>query len=144
MYMSILGFPSGSVVKNPPAMHELQVRSLAQATYSSILAWRIPRTEEPGRLQSIASQSRTWLMWLSTHACMITKRASTYRFLFPSFSASLSSLGILQSLFEIYYKNVRVLWLLFLFIHANLPSWHIFKCFFSLIPIKFYIVSLWY
>ena len=52
------GFPGGSVVKNPPAMRELQVRLLGQedpledgkATHSSILAWRIPWTEEPGRL----------------------------------------------------------------------------------------------
>ena len=43
---------------------EMQVRSLGQedplekemATHSSILAWRIPRTEEPGRLQSMRSQ----------------------------------------------------------------------------------------
>ena len=48
-------------VKNPPAMQETRVRSLGwedalvegMATYSSILAWRIPWTEEPGRLQSI-------------------------------------------------------------------------------------------
>ena len=47
--------------KNPPAMQETQVRSLGQedpleeglATHSSILAWRIPWTEEPGRLQSM-------------------------------------------------------------------------------------------
>ena len=46
------------VVKNPPAMQETQVRSLGggdpleegMATYSNILAWRIPWTEEPGRL----------------------------------------------------------------------------------------------
>ena len=38
------------------------------ATHSSILAWRIPWTEEPGRIQSIGSQSRTWLKRLSTHA----------------------------------------------------------------------------
>ena len=61
------GFPSGSVVKNPPAMQETQemwVRSLGWeyhleeelATYSSILAWRITWTEEPGRLQSIGLQ----------------------------------------------------------------------------------------
>ena len=45
-------------VKSPPAVQETQVRSLSQddslekgmATYSSILAWRIPWTEEPGRL----------------------------------------------------------------------------------------------
>ena len=33
----------------------------AMATHSSTLAWKIPWTEEPGRLQSMASQSRTWL-----------------------------------------------------------------------------------
>jgi len=46
------------VVKNPPAMQETQVRSPGQedplekemATHSSILAWRILWTEEPGRL----------------------------------------------------------------------------------------------
>ena len=52
------------MVKNLPAMQEIRVQSLGQenplekgmATYSSILAWRIPWTEEPGRLQSIGSQ----------------------------------------------------------------------------------------
>ena len=51
-------------VKNPPAMRETWVRSLGwedplekeMATHSSILAWRIPWTEEPGRLQSMGSQ----------------------------------------------------------------------------------------
>ena len=51
-------------VKNPPAMWETQVRSLGwedpleelMATLSSILAWRIPWTEEPGSLQPIGSQ----------------------------------------------------------------------------------------
>ena len=51
-------------VKNLPAMQETWVRSLDQedllekgmATDSSILAWRIPRIEEPGRLQSMGSQ----------------------------------------------------------------------------------------
>ena len=37
------------------------------ATHSSILAWRIPRKEEPGGLQSIGSQSQTQLKRLSTH-----------------------------------------------------------------------------
>ena len=45
-------------VKNPPAMQETQVRSLRQedpleeemATHCSILAWKIPWTEEPGGL----------------------------------------------------------------------------------------------
>ena len=57
-------FPGGSVVKNPPASAEDagsipgSGRSLEKemATHSSILAWRIPWAEEPGRLQSIASK----------------------------------------------------------------------------------------
>jgi len=52
------------MVKNLPAMREIQVRSLGWedpleegiATHSSILAWRIPWTEEPGELQSMGSQ----------------------------------------------------------------------------------------
>ena len=51
-------------VKNPPAMLETWVRSLGwedsleeeMATHSRILAWRIPWTEEPGRLQSMGLQ----------------------------------------------------------------------------------------
>ena len=39
------------------------------ATHSSILAWKIPRTEEPGRLQSMGSQkSQTWLKRFSKQA----------------------------------------------------------------------------
>ena len=55
------------MVKNPPAMQEtqkIQVPSLSwddpleegMATYFSILAWRIPWTEEPGKLQSMGLQ----------------------------------------------------------------------------------------
>ena len=59
-----MGFPGGSPVKNLSAMQETQGQSLDQedalekemATHSSILAWEIPRTEEPGRLQSMGSQ----------------------------------------------------------------------------------------
>ena len=62
-----LGGRAGLVGKNPPAMQnmqEMRVLSLGQedplerimATYSSILAWRIPWTEEPGGLQSMGSQ----------------------------------------------------------------------------------------
>ena len=59
-----MGSPDGSPVKNLPAVQENQIRSLGQedplekemATHSSILAWGIPRTEEPGRLQSMGSQ----------------------------------------------------------------------------------------
>ena len=52
------------MVKNLPAMQETQVQSLGQedllekeiAPHSSILAWRIPRTEEPDGLQSMGLQ----------------------------------------------------------------------------------------
>ena len=52
------------MVKRLPAMRETQVQSLGRedplekemATHSSTLAWKIPRTEEPGRLQSMGSQ----------------------------------------------------------------------------------------
>ena len=55
------GFPGGSDGKETPAMQETQVRFLGQeepleegiATHSSILAWRIPWTEEPHGLQSM-------------------------------------------------------------------------------------------
>ena len=40
------------------------------ATHSSILAWRILWTEEPGGLPSMGLHSRTWLKWLSMHACI--------------------------------------------------------------------------
>ena len=53
--------------KNPPEIQENWVQSLGQEdplekgmpTHSSILAWRIPRTEEPGGLQSGAAKSQT-------------------------------------------------------------------------------------
>ena len=52
------------MVSNLPAVQDTQVRSLGQddplekgmATHSSVLAWRIPWTEEPGRLQSMGSR----------------------------------------------------------------------------------------
>ena len=58
-----MGFPGGSggMVKNLTAMWETWVRSLGQedplekgmATHSSILAWKIPWTEDPGGLKSM-------------------------------------------------------------------------------------------
>ena len=52
------------MIKNLPAMQEAHIQSLGQedplekrmATHSCTLAWRIPWTEEPGRLQSMGSQ----------------------------------------------------------------------------------------
>ena len=58
------GFPGRSVIKNPTAKQEIWVQFLSQedplekemATHSSILARRIPWTEEPGGLPSVVSQ----------------------------------------------------------------------------------------
>ena len=57
------------MVKSLPAMQETWIQSLGHedplekgmVTHSSILAWRIPWTEEPGRLQSMGSQNQTQL-----------------------------------------------------------------------------------
>ena len=62
-------------VNHLPAIWETWLRSLDQeyplekemAAHSSILAWRIPWMEEPGGLQSMGSQSRTWLKRLHFH-----------------------------------------------------------------------------
>ena len=62
--ITIAGFPGGSHVKNLPAVQETRAQSLdredplekGMATHSSILAWRILWTEEPGGLQSMESQ----------------------------------------------------------------------------------------
>ena len=61
------------MVKNLPAIEEIQVQSLGQedplekgmATHSSILAWRIPRTEEPGSLQSMGLKESDMTEWLT-------------------------------------------------------------------------------
>ena len=58
-----LGFPVGSVVRNPPAVQETWIQSMGQenplereiATRSSILTWKIPWMEESGGLQSMGS-----------------------------------------------------------------------------------------
>ena len=77
------GFPGGSAVKNPPAIQEMQtrIRSLGRedplekemATHSSILAWKIPWTEEPGRLQPMGSQrvGHDWATELNVFNCFL-------------------------------------------------------------------------
>ena len=65
------------VVKNLPAIQETQVQILGQeapleeemATHCSMLAWKIPWTEEPGRLQSMRSQ-RIRHDWAHMHLCV--------------------------------------------------------------------------
>ena len=64
---SSMGFSVAQLVKNLPAVWETWVQSLGQkdslekelTTYSSILAWRIPWTEEHGELESMQLQSWT-------------------------------------------------------------------------------------
>ena len=64
-----LGFPGGSVVKNLPAIQESQVQSLDQedplekgmATHSSIVAGRIPWTEEPVELHTVHEVTKSWM-----------------------------------------------------------------------------------
>ena len=65
--LKVFSFLVVQMVKNPPAMKETRFQSLAwedpleegMATLSSIPAWRITWTEEPGELQSMGSQSWT-------------------------------------------------------------------------------------
>ena len=70
------------MLKNLPAMQETQVLSLGRedplekgiSTHSSVLAWKIPWTEEPGGLQSIGLQrvSHDWVTNTHTHTTMRT------------------------------------------------------------------------
>ena len=91
------------MVKNLPAIQETQVQSLGQedplgkgmATHPSILAWRIPWTEEPGGPQSTGSQRAPWTG--STVLCLVTQSCPT---LCDSMDCSLPGFfdhGILQA-----------------------------------------------
>ena len=80
------------LVKNPPAMWETLVRSLGWedpleeglATYSSILAWRIPWTQDPGRLQSMGLQ-RVGQDWETKaqhiYMCILSNQRENYSLL---------------------------------------------------------------
>ena len=75
--LNFFGWPSlaAQLIKNLPVMQETWVRFLGwedplekeMATDSSILAWKIPWTQEPGRLQSVGSQELDTTERLSTH-----------------------------------------------------------------------------
>ena len=90
-----MGFPGGSDSKESACNARDQVRSLGQedplekgmATYSSILAWRTPWTEEPGGLQSSGSQrvGHAWATNTHTHINSLFIR-SVARQLYPSAS----------------------------------------------------------
>ena len=106
----ILGFLSGSGIRNPPAMQETWVRSLGwedplqkqMATHSSIFAGKIQRTEEPGGLRSMMSQSWTRLKRLNdVRWMMLTKHTvviiSQYVFSWPLNSMSLNCCSLIHS-----------------------------------------------
>ena len=74
-FTTLPGFLGGSVVKNPPAKQEMSVRSRNQedplekeiSLDSSILAWRIPWTGEPGATVHGVAKSQTWQSgWTTT------------------------------------------------------------------------------
>ena len=83
-------FPGGSVIKNPPPMQEMRVRSRGwecplekeMATHSGILVWEIPRTEKPGGLQSMRSQNSQTGLSIST-TTMVLSLLSFNRGKFP-------------------------------------------------------------
>ena len=69
-----LGFLGGSVVKNLPAnagdtRDSNLIPEEEMTSYSNILAWKIPQTEEPGGLQTIGSQKS----WMWPHICAHTE-----------------------------------------------------------------------
>ena len=94
--LSYVGFPGGSDGKELPVMQETWVRSLGQedppakgmAIHSSILAWRILRTEKAGRLQSTGSQ-RVGHDWAFRHAL-----SHAWTFHMYTFNPTIPLLGI--------------------------------------------------
>ena len=95
--MSSQGFPSGSRVKGPSAMQEIQVYFQGRedpleegmATHYSILAWRVPWTEEPGGLQSMGLQ-RVRNDWrdLAPHAQVLSQSSQGFLPSVPAFHIS--------------------------------------------------------
>ena len=86
-FLIFTGFPGGSVVKNLPEIQKTSVRSLDQenpleegmVTHASILAWKIPRTEEPGGLQSMELQrvGHDWSDWAGSQGNKELKTGET-------------------------------------------------------------------
>ena len=91
--------PVAQMVKNLPAMQETRVWSLGQeaslengmATHSSILVWRIPWTEEPGRLQFVGSQrvGHNWAITLSPSSSLEPLHIATPRWQVPIWQPAL-------------------------------------------------------
>ena len=78
--LSVLKYAFLLLVKNLPAVQETQVQSLGRedplekemATHASILAWKIPWTEEPGGIQSVGWQS-DMAEWLNSNSRQRTR-----------------------------------------------------------------------
>ena len=84
--ISHLGLQGALVIKKPPANAGDMVQSLglenplkgSMSTHSSILAWRIPWTEEPGGL-IVHRVAKSWtLKWLSMHTCTLHSHVSEF------------------------------------------------------------------
>ena len=101
------------MVKRLPTMWETRVQSLGQedlleeemATHSSILAWKIPWMEKPGRLQSMGSQ-RVWHDWvtlLTTYLKLSRNEWESTRLYFLFFFAALSR--AMHQFGKVYNKN---------------------------------------
>ena len=114
------------LVKYLPAMQETHVQSLGRDnplekgmdTLSNILAWRIPWTEEPERLQSMASQRvrliiKYWLYSLWKVKVLVAQLCLTLRPTDCSFPGSVSIAGAIQYILEHIYFIHSSLYLLF-------------------------------
>ena len=97
------------VVKNLSAMQETWIWSLGwehplekgMETHSNILVWRIPWTEEPGKLQSIWSRRvrHNWAAERTTHSCLLTDSIDHY------LMSTYTVLGILSVCLQVYNKG---------------------------------------
>ena len=112
-------FTGGSAVKNPPAMKEMQVWSLGwqdplekeMTTHSSILAWEIPWTEVPGRLQS-----------MGLHTKQLKESNESFPFISQEFILSyVFSLSVLHFL-SLLYSHLSPVWYPFHVNHSFLFS----------------------
>ena len=113
------------MVKNPPAMQKTWVQSLGQqdpleegmATHSSILAWKIPWTEEPGRLQSMWSQ-RVEHNWVTNTSLQL----SIQKWIFASSKLHFSSRFLVHYNFQWEWSLLSSAPILFSIIFTNITG----------------------
>ena len=124
------------MVKRLPAMRETQVQSLdwedlleeEMATHSSILAWRIPWTEEPGRLQSMGSQrvGHDWVTSLINYQKDTVVNQIIFQIINSRFSIWL--LFFIQPDENLGVKSLLGQWLLLSLVHQNWVSFKMKIC----------------